>query len=213
MLKLDAIDETRATLKTTENKLGAEQATAKTVAESAKDSLKRHLDLSALKAEDVLAAVNKRRKVLGLPLLEELTKDTDVSEGIGQGAAEAEGGQHKESALADLAAVIQLTDAGLETPTHAIVSALLKDYAAIEADPDLLSKIKRQPFLQAGLSFVEGPECPLCDTSWDVEALKSHLHEKLQKSAQAQATQTAWSAQVKRFRPRPCGSTSSSRSS
>jgi DNA repair exonuclease SbcCD ATPase subunit len=72
LLKLDAIDETRATLKTTENKLGAEQATAKTVADTAEDSLKRHLDLSALKAEDVLAAVNKRRKVLGLTVLEEL---------------------------------------------------------------------------------------------------------------------------------------------
>ncbi len=89
LLKLDAIDETRATLKTTENKLGVEQTTAKTVAEAAEDSLKRHLDLAALKAEDVLAAVNKRRKVLGLPLLAELTKDTDVSQGIGQGDAEA----------------------------------------------------------------------------------------------------------------------------
>lgn len=188
LLKLDAIDETRATLKTTENKLGAEQATAKAVAETAEDSLKRHLDLSALKAEDVLGAVNKRRTVLGLPVLEDLTKDTDVSEGIGQGAAEAGGGQNKESALTDLAAFIQITDAGLETPTQAIVSALLKDYAAIDADPDLLSKIRRQPFLQAGFDLVDGPQCPLCDTRWDVEALKSHLHEKLQRSAQAQAT-------------------------
>jgi DNA repair exonuclease SbcCD ATPase subunit len=188
LLKLDAIDETRGTLKTTENKLGAEQATAKTVAETAEDGLKRHLDLSALKAEDVLATINKRRKALGLPVLAELTKDTDVSEGIGQGDADAGGGQNKESALADLAAVIQVTDAGLETPTHAIVSALMKDYAAIEADPDLLSRIKRQPFLQAGLDFVDGPQCPLCDTSWNVEALKSHLQEKLQKSTQAQVT-------------------------
>ena len=131
LLKLDAIDETRATLKTTENKLGAEQATAKTVAETAEDSLKRHLDLSALKAEDVLAAVNKRRKVLGLSVLAELTKDTDVSEGIGQGAAEAGGGQNKESALADLAAVIQLTDAGLETPTQS-TRELAIDHARAE---------------------------------------------------------------------------------
>ena len=188
LLKLDAIDETRATLKTTENKLGAEQTTAKTLAESAEDSLKRHLDLAALKAEEVLDAVNKRRRILGLPLLDGLTKDTDVSQGIEQGAGEAGGGQNKESALVELAAVIQLADAGLETPTQASVSELLQDYRAIEADPDLLSKIKRQPFLQAGLDLVEGPQCPLCDTSWDVEALKTHLHEKLQKSAQAQAT-------------------------
>src|SRR5262249_33647361 len=54
--------------------------------------------------------------------------------------------------------------------------------------PDLLSKIKRQPFLQTGLDFVDGPQCPLCDTSWDIQALKSHLHVKLRASAQAQTT-------------------------
>jgi hypothetical protein len=188
LLKLDAIDETRATLKTTENKLGAEQATAKTVADSAEDSLKRHLDLPTLQVEDVLAAVNKRRHVLGLPLLAELTKDTDVSQGIGQGGTEAAGGHSKESTLADLTAVIQIADAGLETPTQSTVSALLKDYAAIQADPDLLSKINRQPFLQTGLDFVDGPQCPLCDTSWDVQALKAHLREKLQLCAEAHAT-------------------------
>lgn len=187
LLKLDAIDETRATLKTTENKLGVEQAAAKTVADAAEDSLKRHLDLPALRAEDVLAAVNKRRQVLGLPLLEELAKDTDVSQGMGLGEAEAGNGQNKESALADLAAVIQLTDAGLEAPTLATVSALLKDYAAIHADPELQSKIKRQPFLQTGLDLIDGPHCPLCDTSWDVQALQTHLQEKLQASVQAQA--------------------------
>ena len=188
LLKLDAIDETRGTLKTTENKLGVEQTTAKTVSEAAEESLKRHLDLAALKAEDVLTAVNKRRQVLGLPFLAELTKDTDVSQGMGQGDAETGNGQNKESALADLAAVVQLTDAGLETPTQATVSALLKDYAAIHADPDLLSKIKRQPFLQTGLELVDGPQCPLCDTSWDAQALKTHLQGKLQASVQAQAT-------------------------
>jgi recombinational DNA repair ATPase RecF len=187
LLRLDAIDETRATLKTTENKLRSEQTTAKSLAETADDSLKRHLDIPAVKADDLLAAVNKRRKVLGLPSLETLTKDTDVSEGMGEGAAEGEGGPNKESALVDLAAVLQLLDAGLETSTETFVSTLLKDSAAIDADPDLLSKIKRQPFLQAGLGFVDGPQCPLCDASWDIEALKSHLHEKLQKSAQAQA--------------------------
>ena len=48
LLKLDAIDEVHATLKTTENKLWAEQTTAKTLAENAEDSLKRHLDIPAL---------------------------------------------------------------------------------------------------------------------------------------------------------------------
>lgn len=47
-------------LKTTENKLLAEQLTAKTQFDTAQDSLKRHLDLVALKPEDLLAVVNSR---------------------------------------------------------------------------------------------------------------------------------------------------------
>ena len=72
LLKLDDIDQTRATLKTTENKLLAEQVTARTQFDTAQDSLKRHLDLAALKPEDLLAVVNKRRKLLGLPEIPEL---------------------------------------------------------------------------------------------------------------------------------------------
>lgn len=188
LLKLDAIDEVRATLKTTENKLWAEQTTAKALAENAEDSLKRHLDIPAPKAEDLLAAVNKRRTVLGLSSLEALTKETDVSEGIGKGAAEGDSGPSKESALVDLTALLQLIDAGLEASTKTVVLTLRKDYAALDAEPGLLDTIKRQPFLQAGLGFIDGPRCPLCDTSWDIDALRTHLQEKLQKSIQAQAT-------------------------
>ncbi len=72
LLKLDDIDQTRATLKITENKLLAEQATAKTQADTAEDSLKRHLDLAVLKPNDLLAAVNKCRKVLGLQEISKL---------------------------------------------------------------------------------------------------------------------------------------------
>lgn len=58
LLKLDDIDQIRATLKTTENKLSAEYSAAKTQSETAADSLKRHLDLPALKPEDILVVVN-----------------------------------------------------------------------------------------------------------------------------------------------------------
>ncbi len=185
LLKLDSIDETRATLKTTENKLGAEQTIAKTLLDNAEDSLKRHLDIPALKSEDLLAAVNKRRKVLGLASIEALTKDTDVSIGIDGGAGKGEAGQSKETALADLAVVIELVAAGLESKTEAFVATLVKDYEALETDPGLLGLIKQQPFIQDGLSFIDGPYCPLCDSAWNIDQLRAHLAEKLIKSAAA----------------------------
>jgi energy-coupling factor transporter ATP-binding protein EcfA2 len=187
LLKLDDIDQTRATLKTTENKLGTEHLNAKTQAESAEDSLKRHLDLPALKPEDLLAAVNKRRKLLGLQAIPELKKDTDVSEGLAEGGIQGKGEQSKESVLADLKALLEAAAKGLESPTKAAVASLLQNIATVEANPALLPLIKRHSFLQAGLDFVEGPQCPLCDLDWDIKALRSHLREKLAKSKEAQA--------------------------
>lgn len=188
LLKLEGIDETRGMLKTTENKLASEETRAKQNADAAEDGLKRHLDLPALRPEDILAAINKRRSLLELPVLVELSGDVDVSQGLAEGQASAEGAQNKESALADVVAARKLIEAGFDTPTQAVVGQLLTDYASIDADPDLLGKIKRQPFVQAGLDFVDGPHCPLCDAEWDVEALRAHLQDKLKKSKDAQVT-------------------------
>ena len=95
LLKLDSIDETRATLKTTENKLPAEQTTAKTILDTAEESLKRHLDIPAFKSEDLLAAVNKRRKVLGLAAIGRSPRTPMSLSEIDGGAGTGEAGKAK----------------------------------------------------------------------------------------------------------------------
>jgi len=187
LLKLDDIDQTRATLKTTENKLNSEYSTAKIQSETAENSLKRHLDLPALKAEDLLGVVNKRRKLLGLPEIAELTKDTDLSEGLAEGGIQVDSGQSKESALADLKALLDAVAIGVESQTAADVKLLLQNMAKLEANPTLLPLIKRHSFLLTGLDLVDSPHCPLCDADWEIDALRLHLKEKLEKSKEAQA--------------------------
>ena len=140
----------------------------------------------ALKPDDLLAAVNKRRKLLGLPGDSELKKDTDVSDGLAEGGIQGTGEQTKESALADMKALLNAAEKGLESSTKAAVAALLKDIAAVETDSALLPLIKRHSFFQTGLDFVDGPHCPLCDKDWDIKALRAHLREKLEKSREAQ---------------------------
>ena len=159
LLKLDDIDQTRATLKTTENKLNSEYSTAKIQSETAENSLKRHLDLPALKAEDLLGVVNKRRKLLGLPEIAELTKDTDLSEGLAEGGIQVDSGQSKESALADLKALLDAVAIGVESQTAADVKLLLQNMAKLEANPTLLPLIKRHSFLLTGLDLVDSPHC------------------------------------------------------
>lgn len=187
LLKLDDIDQTRATLKTTENKLLAELSTANAQSDSAEDSLKRHLDLQDLKPEDLLAAVNKRRKLLRLQAISELTKDTVLSEGLSESVMQGDGGQTKESALADLKVLSDAAAKHLESSTQGTVDLLLQNIAKVETDPTLLPLIKRHSFFQTGLDLVDSPRCPLCDLDWDIKELRSHLREKLEKSKEAKA--------------------------
>ncbi len=187
LLKLDDIDQTRATLKTTENKLLNEQATAKAVADSAEDSLKRHLDLAALKPDDLLSVVNKRRKTLGLDATAKLEKDTDLSEGLLETGAKSEVGATKESALADIKALSDAVARGLEAASQAAVKGLLQNLSKLQTDTEMLPLIRRVSFFQAGLNLVDGPNCPLCDLDWDMNKLRAHLKAKLEKSREAQS--------------------------
>jgi energy-coupling factor transporter ATP-binding protein EcfA2 len=185
LLKLDDIDHTRATLKTTANKLTDEYSTAKTQSKSAADNLMRHLDLPSLKPEDVLVVVNQGRKLLGLQAISELKKDTDLSDGLSQSVVQGEGGQTRESALADINTLSDAAAKGLESSTQDIVKSLLQNIAKLESEPLLLPLVKRHSFLHTGLDLVDGPQCPLCDLEWDINKLRSHLREKLEKSKEA----------------------------
>ncbi len=185
LLKLDDIDQVRATLKTTENKLNAEYSTAKTQAEAAEQSLKRHLDIPALKSEDVLSAVNKQRKLLGLPEIITLTKETTVSDGIALAPSEVSQ-QTKESALADLKGLTSAIETDLQLSTGAAIKAILDNILLLESNPSLLPSIRTRSLLQTGLDLLEGPHCPLCDTDWNIEELRAHLQEKLENSKHAQ---------------------------
>ncbi len=185
LLKLDDIDVVRATLKTTENKLNAAYSTAKAQADAAQESLKRHLDLPELRTDEILVAVNARRRVLGMPEIGELTSTTAFSAGIGDTAATAVAAQTKESALRDVKALLDAIAVGIEVPTVESVNTALEGIQRITENPALLASIKRRSFVESGLDLVDGPECPLCDVQWDVEALRSHLREKLSESQAA----------------------------
>src|SRR6266568_2211238 len=62
ILKLDEIGETRAALNTAQNKLQSAQRSAAAQAQAGRDAVLLHLQTSTLRPEDVLEAVNKRRK-------------------------------------------------------------------------------------------------------------------------------------------------------
>jgi recombinational DNA repair ATPase RecF len=189
ILKLDEIGQARAVLNTAQNKLQTAQRAAATLVQTTRDSLLRHLQISTLKAEDLLESGNKRRKLLGLPEIAELTADTKLDVGL---AAAATGPDfNKQSALRDLNALSEAAK-GFHDLAKADAAAIIADLAILEQDPALLAALQRRTFIEKGLDLVEGPECPLCNKPWeDEEHLRDHLKAKLQKSAEAQKIQEA----------------------
>src|SRR5437667_6571809 len=100
ILKLEDIGQARAALNTAQNRLLTLQKAAAAQVQSSRDSLLRHLQISTMRAEDLLAAVNQRRKLLGLPEIAELTADTKID--VGLSAAASGPDFNKQSALRDL---------------------------------------------------------------------------------------------------------------
>jgi recombinational DNA repair ATPase RecF len=187
ILKLDDIGQVRGALNGAQNKLQTAHRVATGQVKSNRDALLMHLQLPSLSAEGLLAAVNKRRALLSLPELAELTSDTKLDDGL---TAAAKGKEfNKQSALLDLKSASD----GIESASSiakAEAAAIVADIAKLEADPALLAAVQRRAFVEKGLQLLDGPDCPLCDHVWESEAeLRAHLDEKLAKSKAAQNLQ------------------------
>ena len=189
LLKLEEIGETRKTLYTAHNRLASAKTEAEGREKSFSSALQLHLQIPALKKEPLLEAVNKRRKTLGLALIEDWTQDTILDEGL----IKEKGGPelNKESALRDadaLTAALATSDLLGKSEAEKIV----EDLTRLEQDPSLLAALQQRNFIEKGLSLVDGSACPLCDKEWpDIEHLKQHLQAKLDKSEEAKKLQDA----------------------
>ncbi len=142
-----------------------------------------HLQLPSLNADGLLGAVNKRRALLGLLEISELTSDTRLDDGLTSSVIGQE--FNKQSALRDLSAASAAIDTS-QTQATTEATAIVTDIEKLEADPALLIAVQRRSFVEKGIELVDGPECPLCDHTWESEArLRAHLAEKLAKSKEA----------------------------
>jgi hypothetical protein len=187
ILKLDEIGEIRGALNSAQNKLQSARATATAQVQSARDTLRLHLQIPALLAADLLVVVDKRRTILALPEIAELTEDTKLDAGLS--AADKATDFNKKSALLDLTALSEGAE-GFPDLAKKEAAAILADLAKLEADPALLAALQRRSFIEKGLELVGGPECPLCDKPWeDEQHLRSHLEAKLAKSEEARKLQ------------------------
>ena len=158
LLKLEEIGQTRAVLNTTQNRLQIAFKTATDQAVSARSALMRHLQIATFKAGDLLASVNARRTLLGLPTISELTGDAKLDAGLSVATKPFD--FNKESALRDLRALADAAK-GFAELGKAEAAAITADLARLDEDPALLAALQRRSFIERGLELVDGPACPL----------------------------------------------------
>lgn len=183
ILKLDEIGQTRSVLNSAQNRLQSLHRTATAQVESDRNALQLHLHIATLKQEDLLDPVNKRRKLLDLPAIAELTADTKLDAGLSSPGKPSD--FNKEAALRELKALAEAAK-GFQELGKTEAAAIIADLGRLEADPLLLAALHRRSFIEKGLNLVDGPECPLCDTPWEERNLRDHLKAKLAKSEEAE---------------------------
>lgn len=186
LLKLDRIDETRRLLRTAQSKTATDAGRVESEVTAAEDAMRRHLDLTTLLTAEVTAGINQRREVLGLDPFEAVTIDTSLdADAAGENS---ESAFNKSSAITDVQTLIDwLTN---HDPLSTAVELLTAALDELIADPTILSALQHRSLVEAGLALVSEPACPLCDLAWpDIEDLRTHLAEKLARSAAAAALQ------------------------
>jgi energy-coupling factor transporter ATP-binding protein EcfA2 len=187
LLNMEEIGAARKALNTAQNRLTVAKTGAESREKSLSAALQLHLQITTLKKELVLESANKRRKTLGLKLLEDWTADTKLDEGLLKAATTPE--LNKESALRDVGA-LSAALATADTLAKVEAAKIVSDLAKLDADPSLLAALRERNFVETGLGLVDSAECPLCDHEWpDIGHLKEHLQAKLDKSEEAKKLQ------------------------
>jgi recombinational DNA repair ATPase RecF len=187
LLKLDRLGEYRKLLKSTLGKLSTEQKSAKDERQTAENSFKGQLDIANLLVSEIAREINARRQILSLDELAEITIETDFLQGLT--AEQAIRSYDLKTAQREADHLGSQLDSfhNLDSKRKDLRDALL----ALNEDPTLLDTLRHRDLVQQGLSNLQTSNCPLCDLAWDnLEGLRRHLEEKLERSASAQELKT-----------------------
>jgi recombinational DNA repair ATPase RecF len=181
LLQLDAVDSVRTTLQKIANASQREINPLKRARTQAHEQLLLALDVSNWNTAKVLAAVNARRSILGLAPLGAIAATTSLRDGLDAAGSPAPARLPKAQALAGLRELRELlTQLGSEQTkrlcAHGI--ALLQP---LVSDPNALDSVNRERFLKSAIGYIEAEACPVCDTEWNPEELRTLIAGKLRR--------------------------------
>lgn len=181
LLRLDEIDKTRLVMKKSANLCENAKKQAGQVSGTAAAALQRHLGTSSLSSEQICSVVNERRVQLSLLPIDKLTPDTPLG-------ADASNQSRESTELVRSTAerdIQALRKALADEQMHEHTSVIAQQLAILDASPNLQLALRSRQLVELGLKAADDDQCPLCDTEWDLETLRAHLLQKLERSEQA----------------------------
>jgi RecF/RecN/SMC N terminal domain len=196
LLRLERVGEFRKLLNAAKTKLTASARQAKSDTETARGAFKTQLAIANLTDDVVLAAINRRREILGATPLAELEGDTDILAAITAGSGTTTFNLISAKAnAADLTArVVDKTD------IDEMRSALTAKLDELLDDASLASAMKHESLLRTGFAAIETNSCPLCGLEWaDVETLKAHVQAELARADSARTFREALTVAADNF--------------
>lgn len=182
LLKVEAIDKTRATFQTVFNSSLKDAKSAQVISEKTKSELITHLKITSLSKELILQVANDRRKLLGLRALNDFTSDTKLSEGILSATKDPKKSIPRSEAIIKIDNLLPLLTNVRKFP---LVSEAISAIDKLEKDPELLTSLGKQSLFEIGLQYASDDSCPLCDIAWENANLLSHLKMKISKNKSA----------------------------
>ena len=179
LLHLDQVEKVRTGLQKIANKRDRQLVPLTTAAKNARENLLRALDMTTLESTNVLSAANMQRAILGLPNLTELTKTTSFKDGMATTGSVKPQQIPKVQALVDIGAACNVLVEVTSATTTERVDEVIADLTVLSNDPAVSAGVERETFYSTGLGLIEAGACPLCDTTWNLDQLKSHIQSKL----------------------------------
>jgi DNA repair exonuclease SbcCD ATPase subunit len=181
LLRLDDVENTRALLLKISNAKQKELPLLQREKQQAQELLLSALQITQLSKEKILEEVNKRRAILSLPLLSELTATTSFKDGVATASATQKAIIPKTQALTDLKQLRETIEQILDANTKTQLESIIAELEVLNSDPAVVNSVSKEQFLQSSLALIEDNSCPLCDKPWDIQELKVLINSKLKK--------------------------------
>jgi hypothetical protein len=179
LLHLDQVEKVRFGLQKIANSCEKQLVQLNTDVAQAQSSLLRALGISDLTKENVLAAANAQRAILGLTTLIDLSETISLKDGIEtQGPAQPQR-LSRVQAQADIKATYKTLAEISSTLTSKQVEEVITDLTSLTQDPFVIESVKRETFYTIGVEIIDAESCPFCDMGWNLDSLKKHVQTKI----------------------------------